>query len=558
MIVEKASDKHLLLKQVSFSEIALLDSFPGFTKWKGRELLVRSNGVNLDYIRDTWPDAEWSNEAKQVLKDYFASLEKSVEVASIDDFKFHRSPFGHQLKALSLSAGKEAFGFFMEQGTGKTKLVLDEANFYHSQNLIDVLVVISWPFGIHMNWINYEVPQDLKEGCFEAMYWPTNHSTKKMSKALDFFAKKRTPKLRVIAFSIESLKSVAARSYLVSLVKSLRCYVCIDQSASIKNPNSNRTKFLIKEISSYAKFRRILDGNPVAEGADEFFSQFRFLNPNIVGHDTWTGFKAEYCRTKPVRNGKGEYIVGYKNLDRLKTKISPFCFRVRTDECQDLPDRIYKRYPFELNGQERRAYDEMNKRQLATFEGEQSIAKTALVKVARLQQISAGWFPVDQEPMPLGESRFEALKNLISSFSKNEKFLIFSRFRADIEKIVSLFPGVVGYYGDIDKNQRERNKSEFLNNPEIKGIAGTPSVLGIGHTLTVARHVIFYVNHHSLRFREESEKRAHRQGQREKVFVWDLVAEKTLDSKIVDCLKRKKSLSNELLEDPDNFFLDYE
>src|SRR5581483_10984004 len=132
-------------------------------------------------------------------------------------------------------------------------------------------------------------------------------------------------------------------------------------SASIKNPQAKRTKFLIK-CSKLAPYRRVLDGQPVAEGASELFSQFKFLDPWIIGHDTWTGFKNEFCKI-----GFFNEIVGYRNLDELRRRIDGYCFRVREVDCLDLPPRIYKMWSFRLDETEQKIFDDLKIKDIAEF-----------------------------------------------------------------------------------------------------------------------------------------------------------------------------------------------
>jgi SNF2 family DNA or RNA helicase len=319
----------------------------------------------------------------------------------------------------------------------------------------------------------------------------------------------------------------------------------------------------------------VLDGQPVAEGADELYSQFKFLDPWIIGHDTWTGFKAEFCEI-----GYWNEIKGYKNLDELHRRIDGYCYRILASECLDLPERIYKRWAFSLSENENRIFDDLKGKDLAFFhtngtttldevafystpEGKDSGPEylqesRALVKSLRLQQISSGWWPgedfraIDNQP-----SRLLALLKLLEAVEG--KCLIYSRFTADLEAIAgALGSSAVSYHGGVNEDDRAKAKRRFMNDRKIRYFIGQPQTAGIGHTLTAAANVIFYSNSPSLRLREECEKRAHRKGLKHRLLVWDLVAKGTHDEKIVNALRDKKELANEILRDPDEFFLVYE
>jgi SNF2 family DNA or RNA helicase len=298
------------------------------------------------------------------------------------------------------------------------------------------------------------------------------------------------------------------------------------------------------------------------------------------------GFKAEFCEI-----GYFNEIKGYKNLDELRRRIDGHCYRVLADDCMDLPERVYKEWPFDLAENERRVFDELNGHNLAYFarlesqENTDASARSALesvedtfetpdsgslspetieehsamVKNLRLQQISSGWWPSDDVKAleSDGPSRLKALLSLLQAHPG--KALIFARFRADLHAIAdALGNKAVSYHGGVNEEDRATAKRRFMEDDKIQYFIGQPRSAGIGHTLTAAKHVIFYSNDPSLRLREECEKRAHRKGLKHKLMVWDLKARRTQDHKIITAFRWKKDLANLIMQDPDNFFLKYE
>jgi SNF2 family DNA or RNA helicase len=95
-----------------------------------------------------------------------------------------------------------------------------------------------------------------------------------------------------------------------------------------------------------------------------------------------------------------------------------------------------------------------------------------------------------------------------------------------------------------------------MTDDKIRFFIGQPKTAGIGHTLTAAHHIVFYSNDHSLRLRKECEKRAHRIGLKHNLIIWDLIAKDTQDANIVNCLIKKKKICDEILKEPNNFFLE--
>lgn len=461
----------------------------------------------------------------------------------------------HQIKALTLSKDEPDYALLMEQGTGKTKVVLENAQYLYSIGKIKTLIIVAWPNGVHRNWVENEIPEDVAIE-HKAEYWSSSLTKTKEKSLISLHAYEG---FKIITFNIEAMTSEKAQTWLLRFVRLGDCMFVIDQSACIKTPSAKRTRFLMKvSYMPQIKYKRILDGAPSAEGAEELFSQFKFLNPAIIGLNSYTAFKAEYCK---MGYFPGQ-IVGYKNLDELYSKISKFSFRALAADCLDLPDRIYKRWNFDLTSKERRIYDELRSLNLTFFKPEDPEAgllseNLALTKNMRLQQIASGWFNNDGEIEAIDDkpARLLALIDLLKE--AKGKALIFARFRADLELLQNYFGAeAVSFHGGVSDDDRSANKKKFMEEPKVKYFLGQPKSAGIGHTLTAANHIIYYSNDHSLRLREESEKRAHRQGLKHTLLIWDLIAADTADSKIVKCLQDKKKISEEILKDPVSFFME--
>ena len=547
-------------------DFEILSRTPDAARWKDRDRIVRPSGANIKYLSERYSDDVW-NGARRIKEDYDrlqqeAEHTKEAKFVSLEDdtgYEFKRQPMKHQEQAFLLSRDKEAFALFMEQGTGKTKVTIDTAAYLYKKGEIDTLIVVAWPNGVHRNWTDVEIPKDVPDWCpYVCEAWKSGASKKKLDSIQKVFETR--DKLRIMAFNVEAFSSEKAKQVMLDFVQSGNCLVVIDQSASIKNPQAKRTKFLIDKVSQHAKYRRILDGLPIAEGASELYSQFKFLDPNIIGHSTWTSFRGEFCNL-----GYFNEVVSYRNLDKLQEKIEGHSYRVRANECLDLPPRVYLQHRFELGSDERRIYDELKKQSLAFFqaEGEEYIeAELAITKAMRLQQIASGWWPEQENFKPIGNSnRLNALLNLIEMIG-DDKALIYSRFVADLEEIEkALGDKAVSYRGGVSDEERDLAKKRFMEDPSVLYFVGQPNTAGIGHTLTAAKNVIFYANGFSLRLREECEKRVHRKGIEEtlndgqSLRIWDLVANDTVDGGILDSLRGKKELSAEILHDPEEFFL---
>jgi len=273
-----------LRKQENFLKLM---GFPAFTKWEEDGFEVRINNSNIAYLYKQFPDVEWDWNCSHIRDEYFSHIQevenmKEVQASAMGqevNYEYKRPPMDHQHEAFMVSRDAKSFGLFMDQGTGKTKVTCDTASYLYLKGHIDMMIIVAWPNGVH-----------------RIDFWAKNHKTKKKRASIMEVVEKPFKGLKCLAFNVEAFTSKDAKAIMLQALKSNRCLMVIDQSASIKNQSALRTKFLVEECSELAPYKRILDGAPVAEGAEELYSQIRFLNPDIIGHDTYTGFKSEYCK----------------------------------------------------------------------------------------------------------------------------------------------------------------------------------------------------------------------------------------------------------------------
>jgi len=103
--------------------------------------LFDPTGANIDRIHKYFPNADWDESASPALDKYFINLKemeanmkmKHSELPSNDDYDFKTKPFDHQRKAFYMSRDKKAFALLMEQGTGKTKVIIDTAAYLYAK-----------------------------------------------------------------------------------------------------------------------------------------------------------------------------------------------------------------------------------------------------------------------------------------------------------------------------------------------------------------------------------------------------------------------------------------
>jgi len=253
-----------------------------------------------------------------------------------------------------------------------------------------------------------------------------------------------------------------------------------------------------------------------------------------------------------------QQVVGYRNLEDLKGRIEPWSFRVTKDECLDLPAKIYRKRYVDLGPKQLRTYIELRESYMAEITaGEVLTAPLALTRLLRLQQIIGGYVPSDDGPTVAIEDnrRVDALMEEIED-AGIQKTIIWCKFRAEIEEIAKRLhaeygmESLVEYHGDTSGDDRVAAIKSFQDpSSGVWIFLGQIHTGGIGITLNKATHVIYYSNDFSLEQRLQSEDRAHRIGTTQHVTYTDLIAQGTVDEKIVKALREKKNIADLLTGD---------
>ena len=561
MKISKANKKYCLadFEFINNEIMEKVQSFPGFKKWKGRQLLFDPTGANINHICRYWPRAEWDEESNEVLKKYIESLneaekirkEKQQKTPVNDDFDFKTKPFEHQRKAFYLSRDKKNFALLMEQGTGKTKVIIDNAAYLYGKGKITALVVIA-PNGVHRNWLDRELPAHMPEWCeYKAIHYYSGMDKKHKERFNNLLGE--TKVLKVFAFNVEAFVSKVALSYMAKILISNKPLLVVDESSRIKSPSAKRTKEITK-FSKHAEYKRILTGTPITKGPEDIYSQFKFLDSNILGYDSFYSFRSRYCIMGGYENRQ---IVSYRNMPELTKNIEGHSFRVLKSECLDLPKKIYQRHYVEMGKKQATLYKQMKKQCVAELNGEKISAPETITRMLRMQQILCGWFPAEKNAVPIENKnpRIEALKEILANISS--KAIIWARFKADIRAIGAVLGDeAVSYYGDVKADDRTKAIDLFQNDPKTRFFIGQPQSGGIGLTLTAAEYAIYYSNSFDLESRLQSEDRCHRIGTTKNVTYIDIESPKTIDTQIIKALRNKKSLADIVTKDPMSIFME--
>ena len=467
------------------------------------------------------------------------------------NYKFKTKPYKHQLTALEKSWNKETFAYFMEMGTGKTKVLIDNMAMLYDKGKIDGALIIA-PKGVMGTWYNQELPTHLPKHIDKvAVMWQANINNKQFEKLKSVMAPGH--ELQILVMNVEAFSTDKGKNFAMDFLIAHNALVAIDESTTIKNPKAKRTKNILG-LSHIAKYRRIMTGSPVTKNPLDLYSQCEFLDPSHLDCVSYYSFRNRYAEMKTLHiSGRSIQVVShFKNLGELSDQLQTFSYRVLKEDCLDLPDKIYMKREIELTPQQQKLYKQMKQEALATLNGKTVTTMTALTQLMRLHQITCGHFSADDGTIQnIKNNRLSELLEIIEEVEG--KAIIWAHYQHDIQTIVKAIekkygPGsVVHYYGKTLPDQRTKAIKNFKEKEECRFFVGTPQTGGYGLTLVTANTVIYYSNGYDLEKRMQSEDRAHRIGQKGKVTYIDIIANDTVDNKIVKSLRKKINIASEVM-----------
>jgi SNF2 family DNA or RNA helicase len=470
-------------------------------------------------------------------------------------YKFKTKPYEHQLLALTKSWNKREYAYFMEMGTGKSKVLIDNIAILYDKGGINAAIIIA-PKGVYRNWSSKEIPIHMPDHVeTQIAVWNPAPNRKQKKELTDLF--EVNPELKILVINVDAFSTKKGVSFVEKFILAHSVLIAVDESTTIKNPKAQRTKNLLK-LSINCKYKRILTGFPVTQSPLDLYSQCAFLSNNLLGYTSFYSFQNRYAKLFNRRMGQRSFrqVTGYQNLEELTQKLTNFSYRVLKKDCLDLPDKVYMRREVPLTPDQMRVYKQLKDYAVAQLESKELVSvTTVLTQILRLHQVVGGFVKDDNgEEVEIKNNRLDELLNILSEVQG--KTIIWANYRHDIKRILNTLHDTVGvdavasYYGDTPDEERQKIITEFQDpNSSLQYLVSNVQTGGYGITLTEASNVIYYSNNYDLEKRLQSEDRAHRIGQTNKVTYIDLVAKGTVDEKIVKALRNKLDLAQEVLGD---------
>jgi len=405
------------------------------------------------------------------------------------NYKFKTKPYDHQLKALDKSWDKKHYGYFMEMGTGKSKVLVDNMAMLYDKGKINGALIIA-PKGVYNNWYAQEIPNHLASHINPKMVlWTASTSKTKDKEYQSLF--ETGYDLHILIMNVEALSTDKGRLFAGKFLRAHRALMAIDESTTIKTPTAKRTKAIVA-LGKEAHYKRILTGSPVTKSPLDLFSQCNFLHEDLLECTSYYSFRNRYAVMKNHNFGgrRVQLVHSYQRLDELADILKGFSYRVLKEDCLDLPDKVYIKREVELSKEQKEAYATMKSAALASLKGKMATAPHVLTQMMRLHQITCGHLKNDDDTITdLKNGRIDELIDLLEEVEG--KVIIWANYVHDIKNLIKAVSkeygsdSVVEYYGATTPEARAKAIKLFQDpKSKVKYFIGNPQTAGYGITLT--------------------------------------------------------------------------
>lgn len=319
--------------------------------------------------------------------------------------------------------------------------------------------------------------------------------------------------------------------------------VVLDEAHTIKNTATKTSKAAMRLNAS---FRIALTGTPIQNYLGEVWNLFQFINPGLLG--SLSHFNEQFV--------KNDAPASRKHLKRL---LSPFILRrTKSAVLDELPPKTEIVMKVQLSDEERAFYETLRRQAIANMDSGENSSGTkhiqALAEITRLRQACCNPSLVNHD-LKIESSKLAAFMDLVSDLKKSKhRALVFSQFVTHLSLVREALDkqGMPYLYldGSTSVSEREKRVKAFQSGEGDLFLISLKAG-GLGLNLTAADFVIHMDPWWNPAIEDQASDRAHRIGQNRPVTIYRLVAEDSIEEKILRLHSTKRDLADSLLDGTD-------
>ena len=486
---------------------------------------LRQRGCYVDYDANV---RVWSTGLDAIRK-WTARLRAGEAVNGLP-IGYHVPPYGFQRTGATWLAFQGGAGLCDETGLGKTKQAIDAARARQGH------AVVVCPNSVKWNWKAEVLKND---PAVAGVVIPAGSTRRRAETIREWTA---DPRGRWLVLNYESLRYFETEFLQAVAGRTL----ILDEAHRAKNPRAQVTRIL---LSARPEYLWLLTGTPNANRPEDVWSLCQLIEPGCLGW-SWYGFEREHI----VRNKVG-MIVGYKNLERVRTVFGRLWLGRKKADCLDLPAKVFETRLVELSSEERRAYESMRKDLKAWLESEVPIggrlttaqAATFGARLIRLRQIADGFVSEGVDGRQAWSAARTKIKEAVAVWEDagRPRMVVWAQYVPVIRMLHDEFENaaaeVAAIWGDVPIETQETMIRGY-NELEGTVLIGQMDVMGEGLNLQAGALQVFVDVPWTPKQRIQCIDRLHRIGQTRSVTIVDILARGTVDQYVMHALEGKMAL----------------
>lgn len=534
--------------------------------------VVKQNMEAIQKLLGT-PGVEIDQAARDLIAGYGDHIKRmGVRNAGFPSwYRFKTEPKPYQLRACKQLYGLVGGMIEFRMQRGKSKTAIDLCCAHRMENHIDAVLVLT-KRTLRRNWMEQ---WDKHSPLEPLILLPNTGSPDKFKRYLA-----TDHPFKVMHVGWESLSQGKLYEMCFEFVAKYRCAVIGDETTFIAGHDSTRTEYAIG-LAHKSPLRYAMTGTVCLEGPLQMFSQYGFIDWNIIGLDDFYAYKNRYCvfggysgPVKPGSDKMAKTVVGYKNVEELAALVAPFTAQTKEGEDYVLPKTVHQTRTVELTPQQRKLYDEVKKEGSLTFKGKPSMVLENVLEVSlRLQQIAGGYAVTKREVPYIGKDKdgkpvpkvkiiydpvevippdknpkMVELGEYVEEWRGKMQGLIWAAYMPEIQAIVKLMKKmglrVSELHGGIDERIRQSRHVNPFRAGDTDVLVGNAATGSMGYPLPEADVNCFYSNTVKAIDRVQAYDRNRGFERVDDVYGTDIIAERTIDVTIMKALNQKMDLAD--------------
>lgn len=437
------------------------------------------------------------------------------------------APHEYQEQGVKLLLEKQHCGLLLKPGMGKTSTTLAAISILLKKKLVKRVLILAPLRVVHLVW-----PDEIsKWDNFNHLTYSVLHGPEKVQRIND--------NTQIHLMNYDGLLHLLPD--ILALKQFPYDMLVLDESSKMKSHTSKRFKALKKVLGKFGR-RVILTGTPAPNGMLDLFSQCYCMDQGMSLGKFITHFRTEFFHQIPFNDY--DWFLNAGAEEQIYKRIQHKTLHLSAEDYLKMPKLVETDVFVELPAPAMKQYKSMERLLMTQVLGGSVVAANAAVASAKCRQIANGFLYDNGVATEIHDAKLDAFEDLLEQLD-GKPVLVFYEYTQDLERLRTKFPG--RHIGGA-VNQAQVQLLADWNDGKVPLLYAHPASAGHGLNMQHGGHnIIWFGPSWDMELTEQAVDRLYRQGQKNDVFVYRIMAKGTIDELIAKRLAQKDKLQSDLL-----------